>query len=157
MLALYVPVIADYLSGPTVDELTGESAVDLTCQITGDGLVPDTAENNVEDPRLCSKQIFEGRGDFTDSLEITYVFNPGSESDDVARLTLTPGTRGYVVLRWALAYETAIAAGQEVDVYPIEAGVQRKQQPTRNGVHRIAQKLFVIGEVARDVAVAAGV
>lgn len=155
MLALFVPTLANYLTGPTVAELTGGSVIDLTCYLTGDGLNTDTSENNVEDPRLCSKQVFENRGDFTETMELTYVFNPGSPADDEARLGLPAGTKGYIVLRWAVDSETAIAAGQEVDVYPVELGKQRKQTPGRNGVHKIMQKPFVVGAVAEDVAIAA--
>lgn len=153
--ALWVETIADYLAGPTVAELTAGTVVDLSCYLTGDGLSTETTENNVEDPRLCSKQIYEARGDFTNTLELTYVFNPASAINDEARLALTPGAQGFIVLRWAMDFETAIAANQEVDVYPVEMGQQRKQTPGRNGVHRITQKPFVIGEVARDVLVAA--
>lgn len=155
MLALFVPTLANYLTGPTVAELTAGAVLDLTCYLTGDGLTTETSENNVEDPRLCSKAVFENRGDFTDTMELTYVFNPAVPTDDEARLALPPGTRGFVVLRWAIDHEVAITAGQEVDVYPIEMGQQRKQTPGRNGVHRITQKPFVVGTVARDVAIAA--
>jgi hypothetical protein len=154
MLALFVETLADY-TAPTVAELTAGSVIDLTCYLTGDGLGTETTENNVEDPRLCSKQVYEQRGDFTNTMELTYVMNPGSPSNDEARLGLPPGTVGYVVLRWARDHETAIAAGHEVDVYPVEMGEQRKQTPARNAVHRIMQKPFVVGEVARDVAVVA--
>lgn len=154
MLALFVETLADY-TAPTVAELTAGTVIDLTCYLTGDGLSTETTENNVEDPRLCSKQVYEQRGDFSNTMELTYVFNPGSAADDEARLGLPPGTRGYIALRWATDHETAIAANQEVDVYPVEMGAQRKQTPGRNSVHRIMQKPFVTGEVARDVAVIA--
>lgn len=155
MLALFVPTIANYMAGPTLAELTDPAVIDLTPYIVGDGFTPETSENNVEDPRLCSKQIYEARGDFTDSLEIVYTFNPSSPSDDEARAGLPAGTRGFLVVRWAVDYETALAAGQEVDIYPVEMGVQRKRPPSRNGVHAITQKPFVVGAVARDVTIQA--
>jgi hypothetical protein len=155
MLALFVPTLANYRTGATVAELTAGAVIDLSCYLTGEGLTTETSENNVEDPRLCSKQVFENRGDFTDTMELTYVFNPASPSDDEARLGLPPGTRGFIVLRWAVDSEAPIAAGQELDIYPVEMGAQRKQTPGRNGVHRITQKPFVTGTVARDVLVAA--
>lgn len=156
MLALFVEEggLADY-TAPTVAELTAGDVIDLTCYLTGDGLGTDTTENNVEDPRLCSRQVYEQRGDFTNTMELTYVFNPASPTDDEARLGMPEGTRGHIVIRWAWDHDVAIAAAQEVDVYPVEMGVQRKQTPGRNSVHRIMQKPFVVGEVARDVAIAA--
>lgn len=155
MLALFVPTIATYLTGPSVAELTGPSVIDLTPYLTGDGLSIETNENNVEDPRLCSKQVFENRGDFTHTMELIYVFNPAVPTDDEARLGLPPGTKGYMVVRWALAWETAIVAGQMVDAYPVEMGKQRKRTPGRNGVHAIVQKPFITGEVAEDVLIVA--
>jgi hypothetical protein len=154
MLALFVETLADY-TAPTVAELTAGSVIDLTCYLTGDGLTTETTENNVEDPRLCSQQIYEARGDFTNTLELTYVFNPASPADDEARLGLPRGTAGYIAIRWAREHGLAVAADQEFDVYPVEMGEQRKQTPARNSVHRIMQKPFVVGEVARDAVVVA--
>jgi len=155
MLTLFVPAIANP-SAPTKAELTAGTVLDLSCYVTGDGLATETTENTIEDPRLCSKQVFEARGDYTDTLELTYVFNPEQPTDDQARITLRPGTRGYIVLRWAVDSELPVDTGDQVDVYPVDFGVQRKQAPTRNGQHRITQKAFVTGPVRRDVAVVAG-
>ncbi|MEV2239527.1 hypothetical protein [Micromonospora sp. NPDC049891] len=143
-------------AAPTVTEVNAVSSIDLSCYLTGDGYNAETSENTVEDPRLCSKQIFEARGDFTDTLEITYVFNPASPSDDEARIGLPPGTTGFLTTRWAVDSEDAFAADDIVDVIPVEAGVQRKNAPTRNGVHRITQKMFITGPVRRDVEIVAG-
>ncbi len=142
-------------AAPDVDEITAVSSLDLSCYLTGDGLNPQTSENTIEDPRLCQVQTFEARGDFTDSLELTYVFNPASPADNEAQLALPAGTSAFVVMRWAVDSEDAFGAGDIVDVYPVVAGIPRKQQPARNGVHKIMQKLFVVGEVMRDVEVVA--
>jgi hypothetical protein len=155
ILALFVEAIAAP-AAPTDDELTAGTVVDLSCYITGDGLATETSENSVEDPRLCSKQIFEARGDFSNSLELTYVYNTTSEPDDEARTALTPGATGFIVLRYGLDSDEPIAVGDLVDVYPVEMGAQRKNTPARNSVHTITQKPFVTGAVQRDVAVVAG-
>ncbi|MFG1846775.1 phage tail tube protein [Micromonospora carbonacea] len=155
MTALWVPAIAN-TAAPKVTELNAGTVLDLSCYLTGDGLTTETSENTIDDPRLCSKQIFEARGDFTDTMELTYVFNPASPDDDEARIALAPGTQGNIVLRWAVDFEDAIAVGDLVDVYPVEMGIQRKNTPARNSVHKITQKPFIIGSVQRDVAVVAG-
>ncbi|WP_341719934.1 hypothetical protein QQG74_09610 [Micromonospora sp. FIMYZ51] len=155
IMVLWVPAIAN-LAAPTVAELTAESVLDLTCYLTSDGFTLETTENTVEDGRLCSKQVFEARGDYTDSMEFTYVFNTASPANDEARITLVSGALGNIVTRWAVDFEDAIAAADLVDVAPVEMGIQRKQAPTRNGMHRITQKPFIIGQVRRDVAVVAG-
>jgi len=154
-LVLAVPTIADIDAGPTVAELTDPTVTVLSKYITGDGLNPETTENNVEDPRLHFWQVFEQRGDYTDSLEITYVFNPASPQDNEAQLVLTAGTKTNIVIRWAMPTSVDIEPDQYVDIIPVEAGIPRKQPPTRNGVHRITQKLFVVDRVVRDVKVQA--
>lgn len=142
-------------SAPDVDEINAVSSLDISCYLTGDGFAPETNEETVDDPRLCQVQTFEQRGDFTDSLELTYVFNPDNPTEDEAHTTLLEGTTGFLVVRWGVDSDQAFAAGDIVDVYPVTFGVQRKQQPTRNGVHKIMQKPFVTGQVYRDVVVAA--
>lgn len=150
---VYLPTVSAI---PKITELSGVTAKELACYLTGEGLNTDTSENNVEDARLCSKQTYEQPGDYTDTLEITYVFNTKVPTDDVARLTLPRGTKGFIVVRWAVDHDTSWTTGDIVDRYPITAGQQRKMTPARNGVHRIVQKLFVTGEVGRDLVTIAG-
>lgn len=154
ILAIFVEAIADP-AAPAIGEVTDPTSLDVTCYLTGDGLNTATTENSIEDPRACSRQTYESPGDFTDTLEFTYVFNPASPADDEAHLALPQGTTGFIVIRWAVDSEQAVAIGDIVDVYPVTAGVQRKQPITRNAVHRIMQKMFVTGEVQRDVEIVA--
>lgn len=132
-----------------VTTLTGGTTVDLSCYLTQDGWNPSTDEATVVDSRLCSKQDFEQPGRVSESLEITYVWNTDSGEDD-ARQTLPQAEVGFLIVRWGLDFDVAFAAGQEVDVYPIKAGVQRKQPPEQNSVLKIMQKAFITGEVERD-------
>ncbi|HEX8345704.1 MAG TPA: hypothetical protein VF657_13360 [Actinoplanes sp.] len=150
VLVKFMPVVANP-QAPTMAEINAAGALDLSCYLTGDGLNTDTSENNIEDARLCSKQTYESPGDFTRTLELTYVYNPESPSDDEARLELPRGTVGWIGIRWAVDSAQAEAAGDIWDLYPVKMGAQRKQTPGRNGVHRITQKPFVTGEMAEDV------
>jgi hypothetical protein len=150
--AVWIEAVAD-IDAPELDEVTALTSLDISCYVVGDGLNPETSENNIEDPRLCSKQVFEQPGDFTDTLELTYTFNPASPLDNEASLTLQPGAEAYVSLRWGVDSDQPYAAADIVDMYQVTAGQQRKQSPGRNGIHRIMQKLFVTGRVARDVAI----
>lgn len=156
LMALFVPALADP-ANPTVGELQGGTVVDLSCYLTSDGLQPGGDEQNVPDPRLCTRQDFERPGRFTDTLELRYIYRPQEPASPTnkAYSTLVQSVQGYVVTRWGLPYETAIAATQIVDVYPVQAGVQRKQPPEANSVFRVNQKMFVTGVVERDQAVAA--
>ncbi len=152
--AVFVATLAD-VTAPELTEIAAVSSLDFSCYATGDGLAAETSENNVEDPRLCSKAVFEAPGDTTDTLEITYVFNPASPTNNEAHLELTQGRKGFIILRWAVDSEDAWAAADIVDVYPVTLGAQRKNNPTRNSVHKITQKCFVTGPVQRDVELAA--
>ena len=129
---------------------TVSAGTDLSCYLTQDGWNPGTEEATVVDSRLCSKQDFEQPGRVSESLEIGYVFNTLDADEDEARTTLTRGTVGFLVVRWGHEYETAYAADQQVDVYPIKTGVARKMPPEQNSVHKIMQKCFITGEVLRD-------
>lgn len=152
---IFVPTFANYLT-PKLTEIEASGAVDLSCYLTGDGLNTDTSENNIDDPRLCTKQTFESPGDFTRTLELTYVYNPEDEDSDEARISMPRGTKGFIVIRWAVDAEQDWEVGDMVDVYPVTLGAQRKQTPARNSVHRIMQKPFVTGVIAEDVLVIAG-
>jgi hypothetical protein len=152
MLVKFVLAIAN-TAAPTVTELNAGTATDLSCYITE--LTTNTTENTIEDPRLCSVQIFQARGDNSSELELTYVYNTTSEDDDKARAALTEGTDGFIVIRYGVAAGDNISAGDIVDVYPVQMGVQCKNTPARNSVHTITQKPFVTGTVRFDAVVAA--
>jgi hypothetical protein len=141
---------------PTEAELTAGSVEDLSCYLTGTGYNPSTDEQTITDERLCSRATFERPGRYSDSLEVTYVFNPDSPGDDVAYQTLAYLEEGYIVTRWGVPYETAFAAGDIVDVTPVQCGIQRKQPGAANSVLMAMQKLFIPSPgVQRDVTVAA--
>lgn len=129
---------------------TVTAGTDLSCYLTQDGWNPSTEEATVVDSRLCSKQDFEQPGRVSESLELGYVFNTIDPDEDDARQTLAKGTVGFLVVRWGLDVDDAYAADQEVDVYPIKTGVQRKMPPEQNSVHKIMQKCFITGPVLRD-------
>lgn len=152
--AAFLPAVAD-LDDVTLVEINAVTSLDFSCYATGEGLNVETSQNNIEDARLCSKATYESPGDYTDTLEITYVFNPASAGDNEAQLELTEGRKGFVVLRWGVDAETAWTVADIVDVYPVTLGVQRKNNPTRNGVHKITQKCFVTGAVHRESVVSA--
>jgi hypothetical protein len=152
--ALWVVTMADP-ENPTVAELTAGSVVDLSCYLTG--LTPSVDQAAVTDDRICSRQTFEQPGREKNGLEVMYVYR-GQEpvsATNKAQTTLRSGTAGYIVSRWGLDFETAIAAGQIVDTYPVTCGVQDKKPGDANSILQINQKMFITGPVNRDVVVAA--
>lgn len=131
---LYVPTIADP-SAPTVAELTGASVLDLSCYFYAETGRPSQTTNRVTRPkRVCDTVTFEQIGDTTyaggDAL---YALDPqaapASEGKD-AYETLPEGTTGFLVRRLGVDVDTAITAGDYVDVFPAEFG---PAMPTTTG------------------------
>lgn len=150
----YVPALADPLA-PTITELTAVGAQELSAYITGDGWQPTSDQQSVTDERLASTQTFEKPGRKSKSLTIVYVHNPADPTNNEAYITLAEGTIGYIVARWGVPRGQAWAAGDLVDVWPIEAGEQVKNWNGLNSLHTTTQRLFVIGPVVNDAEVAA--
>jgi hypothetical protein len=151
-LVLFVPAIANP-AAPTVAELTAGTVKKITYSITGDGFKHDTSVAQVTASRLTLAQQIQYDGTITDDLEITYAYT--NTAGDVVRLALPVGTTGYIVERWAIPNETALAAAQLVDVVPIKASISRKNAPATNTELTRTQRLNVTGPVQRDVPVAA--
>lgn len=149
--SVFVAAIANLDAPDISSEILAVSSLEVSCYITGSGYNAETTENEIEDDRLCTKQVYGAPGDSKETLEITYVFNPASPANNEAQLELTEGRNGFIVSRWAVDAEDDWAAGDIVDVIPVTLGKQRKNNPTRNTVHKITQKCFVRGEVHRDV------
>ena len=153
-IARFVPVLTTPIA-PKLTEINASGALDISGYLTGDGLSMEVSENNIDDARLNSKQIFESPGDYTRTLELKYVYNPASPANDQARIKLAQGAEGYIIVRPAVDAEDPLAVGDLVLVFPVKLGVQRPQTPSRNGVHMIVQKPFVTGPVADMVAIVA--
>ncbi|UOQ60386.1 hypothetical protein MUN76_15360 [Leucobacter rhizosphaerae] len=152
-LVLWVPAIADP-SAPKVSELTAAGVEKLTYGLTPDGFAHDTSVATITSGRYTLAQALELDGVITDTVEVKYVWE-GTEDDGV-RNVLTPGTKGFIVKRMAVPNATAIAAAQMVTVIPVQCSIQRDVPPAANTELQKIQKLNVVGEVQRDVAVVAG-
>jgi hypothetical protein len=143
---------------PTAAELTAGTTLDITCGVVGGGFTTAADTTTTKDIRLCSRQVFEDVGDIAYSIEaIEYIITPqdvGASGENKIMRTLAPNTSGYIVVRWGMAFETAMAAAQIVDVYHVTLGPQVKQPPERNSKLRAKQKPYVIAPgVSLDVAV----
>lgn len=155
----WVPAIADP-AHPTLVELNATSAIELSCYLTG--FTPGTDEATITDDRLCAPQVFQRPGSHTDTLSWVYVYQPQAKgatptvTDNKAQDSLVNHATGYIVFRWGKDSSVAYAAGDVVDVYPAEAGVQRKQTPERNATLKIEQTMYITDVVQRDVLVVAG-
>lgn len=150
----YTPTVAD-LANPTVAECTSDAGFDVTCYITDDGWNPSTDENVVTDGRLCSRQVFEDIGTYTDKLQVKYIYRPQEpEADDnMAFRTFKRGQTGVFIVRFGAAFEGDIAAGDTVDTIPFTCDVPQKQQAAANEKLKIMQDMRITNTVNRDVVV----
>lgn len=149
----FVPALADP-AAPTVAELTAVGAFDVSCYLTGDGWADGGDQATIADDRLCDRESYTRPGRKSNTLTIRYVHNPDDLTNDRARVQLPEGTRGYFVRRNGPAYEQALAAGDLVEVWPVQLGVQRVMAAEANSVFRVEQPTFITGPVERFVELA---
>lgn len=151
---VWVPAIANP-DAPTVSEVTGGTAVDLSCYLTADGWTPGLSEQVITDDRLCSVETFEQVGRAARTLAVRYVVNPTDTVNNKANDTLVPGTDGYFVTRSGKAFDSALAAADKVWVWPVTPGQYNELPPEANSVLKQEQKMFVRARVRANVAIAA--
>lgn len=146
----WVASIAD----PTAPSAAAVTAgTDLSCWITDDGWQPGMDQQAVTDKRICATQDFEGAGRYTRSLTIKYVTAPAGT--DTAHTTLIPGTLGYIVERRGVSVDTAYAASQKVNVWPVQVGQYMQLPPEANSKLKEEQKMFVTATVVIGATMAA--
>lgn len=146
----WVPAIADTSA---VSAAAVTAGVDLSCWITDDGWQPGADQAAVTDKRICATQDFEGAGRHTRTLMVKYVVNPAGTN--TAHTTLVPGTLGFIVERRGVSVDTAAAASQKVNVWPVQVGIYQPLPPEANSKLKDQQKLFITGPVIIDSVLAA--
>lgn len=153
---LWVPAVA--ASVPTIAEIGAAGAKDLSCWITADGWNPALSEDTIDDQRLCDRVTYEEPGRATRSLSVKYVENPKAAdqtSNNVAFVTLAPGTSGFFVVRRGPLYSVAMAITDLVQVWPVTMGQYDWTAPTANAVFTVVQKAFVTAPGVTSGAIAA--
>lgn len=162
---IWVPDLADP-NAPTVTELTGASAINLS--FAARGFSPTGDQPATQDIRLGTKVAGEAAGRASQSIDdITYVYDPQlvgatTPNPEVKHYdSMEPGMLGYLVDRRGLDAETvAVAADQVADVYRVELGERRPVavDATGDGGQKFeyTQKPFVVRKYS-DVKIVAGV
>lgn len=139
------------ISAPTASELNGGS--DWTPRITPDGLKTDPTTADVPTSSLASTFDTNVAGRRSYSVELT--FKRGSTTlEDQPATTLLYGTNGYLVVRRGVAYATAFATGDKVEVYPVQAGEPQNVAPAANEVMKVTSSLKVTSDPATHAVVA---
>jgi hypothetical protein len=139
------------ITAPTVAELT--AATDWTTRLTPDGLKTDPATADVDTSSLASTFTTNQPGRRSYTVELT--FKRGSTTtEDNPFTTLTYGATGYLVVRRGVAYTTAFATGDKVEVYPFAAGEAQNIAPAANEVSKFMSPLKVTSDPATRAVVA---
>ena len=131
---VYVPTIAN-INAPTAAEVTAGTVLDISCYLFDSTGRPQQNTNRVTlDRRICDGAQYEQIGTSTyTGGEMLYAVNPQAAalSDGKKAWEKFPaGTTGYLVRRLGMDVNTDLAAGQFVDVFPVEFG---PQMPTTAG------------------------
>lgn len=149
--AIFCLTIAN-VSAPTAGEIN--AGVALQEFITKDGLGISPEQAAVDNTALASRDETEDAGTVKYSIELT-VKRKEVAAEDIGWNTLTDRTLGYLVVRRNLAHETAFAANQHVEVYPVRCGRPNMQPPELNASQKFMSKLFNHSTADADALVAA--
>jgi len=133
---------------PTVAEW--DDATPITYQLTTSGYTHTVTAERLTTGRFSLANALQKEGKITDEISITYVYE--NDLSDPISTTLDKGVTGFILERWGIENGLAGAAGQTVDVIPVEAGIGAKLAPGDSDPELTRTKnLNVIGEVHRDV------
>jgi hypothetical protein len=127
------------ISSPPATELN--AGVDIQELLTKDGLSISPEQAAVDTTSLASRSETERGGTAKHPTELTYK-RKVLEADDVAFNTLTPGTDIIVAVRRNKPHETAWAAGDDAEIYPLQCGIYKRQPPALNEVQKVVQTMF---------------
>ncbi len=123
---VFVPTIASK-SAPTATEINGASALDISRIVFASTGKPTQSTNRpTAERRLADTKTYEfiGISNVTGG-DMLYAFNPQAASGSDGKKfyeKIPEGTTGFLVQRRGIGRATAVAAGQFVNVYPVQFG-----------------------------------
>ena len=126
-------------TSPTATQIT--AGVDLENNITPDGLNLSSSQAKTDTTSLAStfNTYVPGRTDF--DAELTLALDDSSTT--VYDALKTPGTAGYLVVRYGVSTATDWTAAQKVDVYPATIGQHMKNSVAANELQTYRVPLFI--------------
>ncbi len=158
---VWVPTLANP-AAPTVAELTGASALDVTYMFYASTATPSQSTNLATAPKRVGDGVtYQFVGESTLSIgEVRYSFDPQSAALADGRKAFekfTPGATGYLVNRLGINRDTDIVATQKVTCYPAECGEQQEvpEGDAEGAEVAIVQTFAATGPKSLNVAVAA--
>jgi len=142
-----------------VSEVTG--GLDVSNFIKGGAWQPSADQAKGEDRRHGSKDTYEQLGRIKRTIaDLVYVADPQAapaDADNEAYETFKAGVTGWFLHRVGLDVDTAAAATQKWDAYPIEFGAQVKTPVAEDdefAVITVTQAVAVTGRIFEDVPLA---
>ena len=153
----WVETLADPLAPSLATEINAASSVALECLVVGQFNI-DFSVDRTQLRRMCSRQVRERSGPVTYSVQDLFVvYDPQDMAAGVsaAYAALTDGASGYLVERRGVHVDTAWAAGDLVRVIPVEVANANPAPPEDDNELQARIAFTVIGEVQKDIAVAA--
>lgn len=123
---VYSATIAD-ITAPTTAEVTAAGNLDVSCYLFNGSARPAQNTNRVtRERRICDGAQYEQIGTTTyTGGDLQYVVEPqaaGASNGKKAWEKFPSGTVGFLIRRLGLDVNTDLAAGQFVDVFPVELG-----------------------------------
>jgi hypothetical protein len=125
---IYVPTIAASTYIPTVAEVTAGASLDITNIVFADGAPSPTQTTNraKRNRRLGDTKVTEFIGEtMYEGGEASYQMDPQAAAGSDGKKAwekIPEGTTGFLLRRLGVPKATALAAGQFVDIYPVEFG-----------------------------------
>jgi len=153
----WVEDIANPAAPSLATEINAATTVTLECLLT-QTFSPDATVEKAQLRRMCSRQVRERNGAVTRTIaDLIGVYDPQDMAADVSKAyaALSPGATGFLVVRWGVHVDTPWAAGDLVDVYPVEIGYRAKIAAADNDELQFKAGVSIIGEVEEDVALVA--
>lgn len=145
----WVTTIASVTAPKAATEIGAASSVDLTCYLK-EPWGASTSVESVEDWRACLRNVLATPGTTKTDLQdliITHKVQVAGDTANKAYAALTVNAQGYLVARYGVDVDTAAAASQIVDVFPVTVASRDKLPIERNS--QLKAKVTVM---LRDVA-----
>ena len=157
ILVKWVTTIATKTSPSLATELNAASSLDITCYLKTH-ISPETSVESVEDWRACLRNVLETAGTQKTTIapfEIIYDVQNASSVPNKAYAALTPTTTGFLCVRYGMDVDTALAAAQKIDVFPVYISARDKMAPERNSQLKAKVSVMIRDVPAYDVTIAA--
>jgi hypothetical protein len=127
------------ITAPTAAQLN--AGVDLQTVLTKEGLDISPEQTAVDNTNLSSTSETERAGTTKYTINLT-VKRQTTSLADIGYNTLVEGQDGFLCIRRNLPHDTAWAAAQLAEVYPVQCGVQKDQPPKLNEPQTFMSQLF---------------